>query len=102
MPLLFACGEEEPRVMPYAGHFMAESLTSNTPVDLNYDGVYSTDFLAEFGHILSSSKTNLRILHEPYQDYLGGWIDVPNMTRGPEEYGVDQLTVASYRAGILY
>jgi hypothetical protein len=82
---LCACKEEEPQMLQYAGLFMAEQLTADVPVDLNFDGVYSTDFLSETIHRIGGLKYHLSISHTPHSNSIGYELMVVWIRHLPED-----------------
>lgn len=101
--LLFSCSKDETvNKFPYDADYKVVSLTSNIPVDLNFDGIYSTDFLNEFSYEFNwDNKYHMRIITpEDYHTIL--FFEMPFMKRYPPEYNILETTVLDGGATVDY
>ena len=92
--------DESNEIIPNLGNYTVQSMTSDLPIDANFDGVYDNDFLKE---ILSESMTNrseLLLVKNPNSNNFGILASISVMSRPdinqPTDYTVilNQVTTA--------
>lgn len=83
--------------LPYDGDYKVVSLTANVPVDLNFDGVYSTDFLHEFSDLTDWYGTRMYDVRLTTRKYISEktvlLTSMPYMKRYPPAYNIKETSV---------
>lgn len=101
--LFFAigCEKDEPEysifTLPFDGNYKVVSMTSNILVDLDFDGIYSYDFLNEFYYVPRwfgyPSEYDVRLTTPTGQKNTYLFTRIPYMKRYPPEYNIDNTTI---------
>lgn len=93
--LIFSCEKEQEIVtinFNY-GDYDAISMTSNIPIDANFDGVYSTDFMEEFLLESIRNRSSLKFYQLGDTNESSFSIFIPTMYRFPPEFETNTTTI---------